>query len=122
MDRLRAFVTFVILVALGGTGLWIAVWRETISGGRDRKSKRPHGGRREGRARRLAVQAAGGAVMAETSVGLEGGVERWKREVGRTPWESGPEGCSDGRLEAAWCQGPGGGAGEDASAPHASRL
>ncbi len=33
MDRLRAFVAFVILVALGGTGLWIAVWRETISGG-----------------------------------------------------------------------------------------
>ena len=35
---------------------------------------------------------------------------RWKAgeaEVEEAPWESGPEGCSDGRLEAAGCQGPG---------------
>jgi hypothetical protein len=33
MDRTRAFVAFVILVGLGGTGLWIAVWGDAISGG-----------------------------------------------------------------------------------------
>ena len=33
MDRIRALAAFLILVGLGGTGLWIAVWGETISGG-----------------------------------------------------------------------------------------
>jgi len=69
--------------------------------------------RRQGRARGLAEQAL------ERS-GMTGASKAAEAEVDEAPWESGPGGCSDGRLEAARCQGPRGGVGGDASAPQAS--